>query len=311
MSEVNFESYFDKPPQKKTTKTAPATKAISAAEPEKEETGEFVLTNENYYSRQANRLYMSVSQYKGFLSCEAAALAELNGEYEREEKEVFLVGNYLHAWAQGPEYLDRFVENNPEIISSKGATKGELKAPFKVADKMIAALQGDQKVMFYLQGEKELPINAMICGVPWKGKLDVLNDKLNYILDIKTAQSITDFKYVPAIGGYASFIEQYNYMLQAAIYCEMERVAAGREGHKDFYIAVVTKEDPPDHAIINLTDPVRIETELQDVAARLPRIIKVKAGELEPDRCECCRYCRRTKKVGELVFYSDLREGKR
>lgn len=43
-----------------------------------------ILTNENYYSQEANKAYMSVSQYKSFLECEACAMAQINGEYERQ-----------------------------------------------------------------------------------------------------------------------------------------------------------------------------------------------------------------------------------
>lgn len=35
------------------------------------------LTAENYYSPEANQAYMSVSQFRSFEVCEAAAIAEL------------------------------------------------------------------------------------------------------------------------------------------------------------------------------------------------------------------------------------------
>ena len=38
------------------------------------------LTNQNYYSQEANKTYMSVSQLKSFMKCEAAAMAELRGD---------------------------------------------------------------------------------------------------------------------------------------------------------------------------------------------------------------------------------------
>ena len=41
------------------------------------------LTNRNYYGKSANQAFMSVSQFKQFQKCEAMALAELSGEYER------------------------------------------------------------------------------------------------------------------------------------------------------------------------------------------------------------------------------------
>ena len=40
------------------------------------------LANENYYSNETNREYMSVSQYKQFQKCEAAAMAQIKGEWQ-------------------------------------------------------------------------------------------------------------------------------------------------------------------------------------------------------------------------------------
>lgn len=37
-----------------------------------------ILNNENYYSPEANQEYMSVSQYKAFMNCEAAAMASIS-----------------------------------------------------------------------------------------------------------------------------------------------------------------------------------------------------------------------------------------
>ena len=46
-----------------------------------------ILTQENYYSKEANEEYLSVSQYKDFcgsvgrLGCEEQALAKISGDY--------------------------------------------------------------------------------------------------------------------------------------------------------------------------------------------------------------------------------------
>ena len=45
---------------------------------------EFILTAENYFSPEMSKHYMSVSQYKDFLKCEAMAMAKINGEYQQE-----------------------------------------------------------------------------------------------------------------------------------------------------------------------------------------------------------------------------------
>lgn len=42
-----------------------------------------VLTEHNYYGKEANECFFSVSQYKDFMKCEAMAMAKIHGEYER------------------------------------------------------------------------------------------------------------------------------------------------------------------------------------------------------------------------------------
>ena len=82
------------------------------------------LTNDTYYD---DTHYMSVSEYKRFLKCEESALLP----YE-EPTDSMLVGSYVDAFVEGT--LDKFKSEHPEIISSQGKTKGQLKAQFKIAD---------------------------------------------------------------------------------------------------------------------------------------------------------------------------------
>src|SRR5690606_35377070 len=100
-------------------------------------------TEENYYSQEANMKYMSVSQFKDFMKCEAYAMAKLTGEHTENKKNCFLVGSYVGAAIEGDEELERFIEKNPDIISSSGKTKGNLKSEFLKANKMINTLKSD------------------------------------------------------------------------------------------------------------------------------------------------------------------------
>ena len=66
-----------------------------------------ILTQENYYSTEADREYMSVSQYKEFCgtfgqtACEARAMAELNDEWGKKKTKALLVGSYVDAYFEG------------------------------------------------------------------------------------------------------------------------------------------------------------------------------------------------------------------
>ena len=265
-----------------------------------------ILTAENYYSREANEEYLSSTQYKSFRDCEARSLAEMRGEYEPEEKEVYLVGNYVHSWAS--DELEKFIADHPEIISSRGATKGDLKSPFKQAQDMIDVLADDPKAMFYLQGRSEVPLIGEIDGVKWKGKADKVNDESNYILDLKTTKSINEFAWSKKLEKRVSFIEQYDYFIQVAIYCELERQVSKSDAWKDFYLLAVSKEKHPDHALIDCTDKDRVAAELEQIKTNQGRIVQIKKGEIKPERCGVCEYCRMSKKVDKPVWWGELRE---
>lgn len=59
------------------------------------------VTKENYFALETGKEYMSVSLFKSFIKCEAKTIAELNGEWEEENKDAFLLGSYVHAWSEG------------------------------------------------------------------------------------------------------------------------------------------------------------------------------------------------------------------
>ena len=66
-----------------------------------------ILNNENYYSPEANQEYMSVSQYKAFMNCEAAAMASISGKYERPTTRALLVGSFVDRYFEGTSNFQR------------------------------------------------------------------------------------------------------------------------------------------------------------------------------------------------------------
>ena len=74
------------------------------------------LTGENYYSPEADRDYMSCSQYQDFLRCEAAAMAKIHGLYTPEQTEALIVGNYFHTALESEEAHQRFCAENEAYI---------------------------------------------------------------------------------------------------------------------------------------------------------------------------------------------------
>ena len=237
------------------------------------------LTNENYFSSEKNLEYMSVSQLKSFMKCEAATMAELHGEWSRSKSTALLVGSYVDAWFEGT--LDEFKAENPEIFKRDGT----LKADYVQAEEIIKRVQTDEVFMEYMSGEKQTVFTADLFGIKWKIKIDsLLPDK---IVDLKVMRSME------RIMG-KSFVEHWGYDLQMAIYAAVYKKATGKD--LPTYLAVVTKQSPSDLELIDIPEWRREEI-LEDVQKHLPRIIDVKKGIVEPIRCGVCEYCRATKKI--------------
>lgn len=270
-----------------------------------------VLNRENYFSLEANKQYCSVSQYKDFRpeygGCEAAALASLKGEWEDKEKDAFIEGHYLHAWQENR--LDEFKANNPDIYSSRGATAGQLKSDFKHCNKMIETLERDPFVMKVLSGEKEVILTASLFGVPFKITIDSYRPEMKSFADLKGIREIGGKFWRKEEGGgyWENFLQHYGYDLQMAVYAEVERIAHNRPEGEWFtpHIVVVDKTEEPDHDIIYF-DNALIMAKLFELEANLPRVIAVKNGEVEPEMCGVCNYCKSKKRLTRAKFYKEF-----
>jgi hypothetical protein len=265
------------------------------------------LNKENYFSKEANQHYMSVSQFKDFApafgGCESRALAKITGEYEPKEIKAFVEGHYVHAWNEGT--LDDFRENNPDIYSSRGVTSGQLKAEFQRCNRMIDILKNDPKVMAALAGQKEVIMTAELFGIQWKCMVDDYNPDLGIFTDLKTLKDMDSRYWNKDAQCFENFLEHYGYILQMAVYAEVERLSNLREEWLLPHMVVITKQDPPDHEIIYF-DHQAITQQLNIVGNHIERVKAVKSGQVKPMRCETCDYCRLTKKITKIKHYSEF-----
>lgn len=267
------------------------------------------LTKDNYFSLEANRHYMSVSQFKDFSpawgGCEARALAKVKGEYEEPSKTAFTEGLYVHAWNEGT--LDEFKANNPDLYSSRGTTAGQLKSNFQHCNTMIEVLENDPLAMKVLSGQKEVIMTAELFGVLWKIMIDSYNPSIKVFADLKALKEIDGRYWNNEDKLYENFLEHYGYLTQMAVYAEVERKFNNRDIEDWFlpHMVIVTKQDPPDHEIIYF-DYDLIRSELLNVEQHISRVIQVKEGKVEPVRCEKCEYCRSTKKIQRIKHYAEF-----
>ncbi|MEA4922198.1 MAG: PD-(D/E)XK nuclease-like domain-containing protein [Eubacteriaceae bacterium] len=279
------------------------------------------LTDDNYYTVEADQEYMSCSQYDEFMTCEAAAMARLHRRYERPKNKAFLVGNYFHSYMEGKEAHEKFLEEHyDDVFKTKTNKKtGEITitgkyADYENADKMIAAAESEPaiKKLIDMPGEVETIMAGKIGQHPWKIKLDKYIPDLRMIIDWKTVADIWELRYSPAERRRVSFVDSYGYMMRAAVYCEIEKQVTGQDTDPAFILACISKQDPPDKELISMTeDRQRMDYELDQMKDNLFRIGELKAGRARPTRCGHCEYCRATKHINGIINYYDLDPDKR
>ena len=266
--------------------------------------GAFVLTSENYYSQEANKEYLSVSQYKQFVGtygrrgCEFTALEELNGRWQQKKNSGMMIGSYVDSYVEGT--LDKFKQENPEIFKKDGT----LKADFTKAEQVIARIERDPFFMSTLAGEKQVIMTGELFGAKWKIKMDSYIPGVA-IVDLKVMASITDLKWVKDIG-YLDFVRYWGYDIQGAIYQKIVELNTGKK--LPFFIAAVTKENEPDIRIIQITQNY-LDEALSVVSANINRVLMVKNGDREPDKCELCDCCRHNRVLKAPISIIDLTSG--
>nr|DAG66082.1 MAG TPA: Putative exonuclease [Caudoviricetes sp.] len=253
-----------------------------------------MLNNENYFSIENQMKYMGVSQFKSFEECQASALAEVTGNYQREQTTSLLVGSYVDAHFEGT--LDIFKAKNPEIFTKKG----DLRSEYRKANEIINRVEQDELFMKFMSGDKQVIMTGEIEGVPVKIKIDSYHPD-SMIVDLKCMK---DFKpiYVEERGR-LNWIEAWRYDLQGAVYQEIVRQNTGKQ--LPFFIAAVTKETVPDLAVIEVPQSY-LDIELKNFKDKVQFYDGIKKGIFEPERCEHCYYCKETKVLKNPISLEEL-----
>lgn len=246
---------------------------------------------------------MSVSQYKQFMKCEAATLAELKKEWQPDtDKTALLVGNYVHSYFESKEAHERFKEENKDSMFSSRKPHGLLKA-FQVAEQMIERIEREPLFNYLWKGKAEHTVTGEMFGVEWKGKIDLLNVKEGYFVDLKTTQDMHKRFFSKKYGGYVTFVEEYGYIIQMGIYSKLLEKEFGKPFKPLIY--AVTKQTPSDVAAIEF-DERQLDFELTEVERTIKRVEQVKNGEAAPTMCGECEYCREHKQLENFIKTDEL-----
>lgn len=255
-----------------------------------------ILTSENYFSPENQLAYMGASQFKAFLACPAAALAEIRGEYRQEETTALLVGSYVDAYFEGT--LDLFKAQHPTLFKKDGGLKSE----YVQAEQIIRRIERDEMFMRYMSGQKQVIMTGEIAGVPFKIKVDSFHPG-RAIVDLKIMKDLED-SWNDAEGHRCPYWMNWGYDYQGAIYREIVRQNAGET--LPFMIAAATKQKTTRLQIGQIA-PERLDYCLDIVKHEAPRFAAIKRGELPAERCEQCDYCVETAVLSEIVEYREDR----
>lgn len=254
-----------------------------------------ILTEQNYFSKEADIEYMSVSQWKLFNECEAKALATIQGQEDSTFKNAFLEGQLFEALVSGDAKL--FMSKHPEIISSRGATAGQIKAEYQ---KVINAAEkfNDQELFRKIieKCEKQVILTGEIEGIKVKCALDLFDTKTNSIYDIKCMKDYKE-QWIKEDKAYAPWYYVYGYVLQLAVYREIVRQNFGNP--LELGLISATKEEVPDIAAVTFSSEL-LDLELEKFKNKIKRFDDIKKGKIEPIKCNCCDYCKKIKIIDKF-----------
>ena len=247
------------------------------------------LTEDNYFSPEASMKYFGHTQLCDFLKCEAKALAIAKGEYEQPLTDSLLIGQYVDSYFTGDS--NSFISHHPEMLKKDGT----LKAVYVGAERAIKRAERDEMFMKYISGVPQKIMTGNLFGYDWKIKVDAFHEG-KCIVDLKCMKDFEP-KFIDGLGR-VSFVEAWQYDYQAAIY---QKIVEDVTGEKlPFIIAGVTKQDPADIGLFRIPQHM-IDSALKVIEAMIDRFAAIKAGDVEPRRCEKCDYCRSTKVLDKVV----------
>ena len=247
------------------------------------------LTSKNYFSQKMNDKYMSATQLKDFMKCEASALAELSGEYEKEDSQALFLGSLVDELLTGTKKSqEKFMEENHSKLYKKN---GDPYADVAKAFNAVEEVKKQPLMMKHLSGRKQKIMTGVIEGVEFKIKMD----------SYKPHEFIADLKYLSSLKSpnlFDNVVKYWGYDISMAIYQEVVYQNTGER--LPVFLVIITKETVPRKVVCEIKQ-WNLDEALEKVKKRLPRIMAVKNGEVEPERCNECTYCAATEILTEII----------
>ena len=177
------------------------------------------MYNDEFYYGYLGKQALSSSSLKMVLS--SPKTYKYVTKYGQNETQPLRDGKLFHTMILEPHKIDELTIVDVATKAGKAYkeakaeglqvyTTNEIKAAERLAD---AILRNDEAVHYMSKAQFEIPEIAMIDGIPFRAKADILKD--NQIVDLKTTTGLNEFRYSA---------DKYSYDLQAYLYREMFNV---------------------------------------------------------------------------------------
>jgi hypothetical protein len=177
------------------------------------------MYNDDFYYGYLGKQALSSSSLKMVLS--SPKTYKYVTKYGQSETQPLRDGKLFHTMILEPHKIDELTIVDVATKAGKAYkeakeqgldvyTTKEIKDAERLAD---AILRNDEAVHYMSKAQFEIPEIAMIDGIPFRAKADILKD--NQIVDLKTTTGLNEFRYSA---------DKYSYDLQAYLYREMFNV---------------------------------------------------------------------------------------
>lgn len=245
------------------------------------------LNEKNYHSEQSARAYLSASSIKHAKKCEYSFLHP----QRKEPKSAFIAGHLFELLVTDDKKgLEELYECHPEMVSSQGKTKGQLKTEFRDASTCSDRVRKQEFIRSLIDSaNKQMILTGQILGEPVRMMCDLVYD--DWIIDLKTAK---DFKRVwsDEHESYVEWWQGWNYPMQLWIYKEIARQNGIKINHTGL---IGVSKSNYDISCIEFSNEVMKQAKA-DVLYVVDRIKKIRSGD-EPYRCEKCPVCIKSKEI--------------
>ena len=236
--------------------------------------------------------HMSASQYKRWMACPAKELAVQSGLITEPPPGPPLIGGKIFdKLILSPGYtITQARADYPEIVSTRGPSKGDVKSVYAWIEPAAARIQGNAEAMAMVTGQTHIPVDFHFAGSRWIGEIDCLPAVLpGFLVDLKSTKDFHE-QWVTSGGSNVKlpFYEAWQYWLQMAVYWH----ALGRT--RQPAVLAVTKQMPrPRMRAFYFDDEGRLAREMWQIEKNMPAILSYKSGDMVPPKCSSddCDYC--------------------